>query len=109
MRERRWLSRSSRSGSSSMTRIFFIEAAWLFGIFHGKLDDSLLNRVKDQLGKAAVAELVHDVRPMGLNRFHADSKLLCDLSVSRSIRHQADHFKFPTGQVPSFSHIFYLI
>jgi hypothetical protein len=59
----------------------------------------VLERVLDQLGSAGSADLLLDVRAVGLDRTHAQIQLTGDLAVRVAERDQAQDLDLTLGQV----------
>src|SRR5213592_4398798 len=62
------------------------------------VEETLGERVTDELGAALQAQLLHDVRAVGLGRAHRDVEFLRDLLVGVAEREQPEHLALAVGE-----------
>ena len=72
----------------------------LVGLSKGKVlrQETLLQRLAEQLGHVADLQSPHQVEPMHLNRSHADIQTAGDVPVGVPLRHQFEDFLLSGSQ-----------
>jgi len=61
-------------------------------------EESLLQRLAEQLGHVADFQPPHQIKPVYLNRSHADIQTAGDVAVGISLRHQFQNFLLTGSQ-----------